>query len=236
MSYQEIAQGIASRLQLDTPPIALAFVEGPPAGVASFDSEVPSACTLWRRAETEVFYADAGKHMNCLVGAFVMGFELAPGQQQDLMGLVQTMCGCSYLSPDEPAKIPTVKKSKTGIVYGPLQDFPLEPDLILMWLTPQQAMLFSEAAGASSWTDASPMSALGRPACSVLPTSLEQERATLSLGCMGMRTFTEIGEDRILAALPGKKGGEFSERLETTAKANDAMREFYLGHKAQFAG
>jgi uncharacterized protein (DUF169 family) len=236
MSYQEIAQEISSRLQLDSPPIALAFVEGQPAGVRLFDAEVPSACTLWRRAETEVFYADAGKHMNCLVGAFVMGFELAEGQQQELMGLIQTMCGCNYLSPDEPSKIPTVKRSKTGIVYGPLQSFPLEPDLILMWLTPQQAMLFSEATGTSSWTDASPMSALGRPACSVLPTSLQQERATLSLGCMGMRTFTEIGQDRILAVLPGKQATEFSERLATTAVANNAMRDFYLGHKAQFAG
>lgn len=236
MSYQEIAQGLASKLELDTPPIALAFVEEPPAGVPSFDAEVPSSCTLWRRAESEVFYADAGKHMNCLVGAFVMGFELAEGQQQELMGLIQTMCGCSYLSPDEPAKIPTVKRSKTGIVYGPLQSFPMEPDLILMWLTPQQAMLFSEAAGASSWTDSSPISALGRPACSVLPTSLDQERATLSLGCMGMRTFTEIGQDRILAVLPGKQAEEFSGRLATKATANAAMRDFYLGHKAQFAG
>ena len=150
--------------------------------------------------------------------------------------MVGTMCGCNYLSPDEPARIPTVKKSKTGIVYGPLKDFPLEPDLILMWLTPQQAMLFSEAAGTSSWTDASPMSALGRPACSALPTSFEQQRATLSLGCMGMRTFTEIGQDRILAVLPGKKAGELSEHLVTTAAANSAMQDFYRGHKAQFAG
>jgi len=77
MSYQEIARGITSRLQLDSPPIALSFVEGQPAGVKSFDSEVPSSCTLWRRAETEVFYADAGKHMNCLVGAMVMGFQIS---------------------------------------------------------------------------------------------------------------------------------------------------------------
>jgi uncharacterized protein (DUF169 family) len=236
MGYQDVAHGITSMLHLETPPVALAFVEAPPAGVKSFADTVPSACTLWRRAETEVFYAGATAHHNCLVGAMVLGFELAEEQRQELMGLVGTMCGCSYLSPDEPGRIPTVKKKKSGIVYGPLQDFPLEPDLILMWLTPQQAMLYSEATGTSSWTGSSPTSALGRPACSALPTALEQERSTLSLGCMGMRTFTEIDDDRMLAVLPGKQGREFLDRLGPAVAANDAMQSFYSGHKAKFAG
>ena len=33
-----------------------------------------------------------------------------------------------------------------GIVYGPLGELPIEPDLILLWLTPRQAMFYSEAA------------------------------------------------------------------------------------------
>ena len=236
MSYEEIARGITSKLRLETPPVALSFVVEKPADVRVFDSEVPSACTLWRRAEEEVFYADGATHLNCLIGAMVMGFPLGDHQQQELMGLVQTMCGCSYLSPDEPAKIPSVHMQKAGIVYGPLHSIPTEPDLILMWLTPEQAMLYSEATGTSAWTESTPTSAMGRPACSALPTALEQQRATLSLGCMGMRTFTEISGDRLLAVLPGKKGKEFLERLEATVAANAAMQEFYLGHKAKFAG
>lgn len=236
MGYEDVANGIASMLQLETPPVALAFVEAPPAGVRSFDDAVPSACTLWRRAETEVFYAGAAAHLNCLVGAMVLGFELEEGQRQELMGLVGTMCGCNYLSPDEAGRIPSVKTKKSGIVYGPLQDFPIEPDLILMWLTPRQAMLYSEATGTSTWTEALPTSALGRPACSALPTALEQERSTLSLGCMGMRTFTEVSGDRMLAVLPGKQARELLDRLGTAVAANDAMQSFYLGHKAKFAG
>lgn len=57
---------------------------------------------------------------------------------------------------------------------------------------------------------------------------------TLSLGCMGMRTFTEISEDRLLAVLPGDRAKEFSDALEQTLTANSAMQDFYEERKTQF--
>ena len=234
MENHGLAQGISSGLQLESPLVALAFVESPPDGVAKFDSEVPSACSFWRKAEEEVFYADAEQHFNCPVGAMVMGFDLPEAVGEQLGGLVEMMGGCQYLAPEEAAKIPSIAKSKNSIVYGPLGSFPLEPDLILMWLTPRQAMFFSEAAGTCSWTESVPTSALGRPACAALPSALNQSRPTLSLGCMGMRTFTEVNQDRMLAVIPGSQGQEFLDRLGTSLSANEAMKEFYEGHKAQF--
>lgn len=164
-----------------------------------------------------------------------MGFELPDAVKQNLMDVVQTMFGCNYLSRDEPDKIPGVRKEKTGIVYGPLRDFPLAPDLILLWLTPRQAMLYSEAVGTCRWTQATPTAVFGRPACAALPVALQQSECALSLGCTGMRTFTEISEDRLLAVIPGDKAQEFLTALESTVASNETMRSFYEEHKRQFA-
>lgn len=236
MENRQLAEELTSQLGLDIPAVALAFADSQPAGIPAATDAVPSACTFWRDAESRVFYAPAAAHANCPIGVMTMGFEMSPEVHAQLMQLVGMACGCGYIAADEPAKIPTVGKRHAGIVYGPLQDFPGAPDLILLWLTPRQAMLYSEAAGTLSWTEAAPTWALGRPACSALPVALAQNRSTLSLGCMGMRTFTGIHEDRLLGVLPGKQAATLFAALPGTIAANRAMGEFYAGRKAQFAG
>ncbi len=234
MERTELARRIGTGLRLAEPPVALRFVEEPPAGTEVFEGRVPSACSFWRRAETRVFYAAGADHFHCPVGAMVMGFELPETVQRELAALVQGMCERSYLAAEEAGRIPVVEGRHCGILYGPLRDLPLEPDLILLWLTPRQAMLFGEAAGSCAWTESLPTTALGRPACAALPTALRSARPTLSLGCIGMRTFTEISEDRVLAVLPAARAEEFVERLETTLAANQAMESFYRDHRAKF--
>jgi len=235
MKYDDIAATISSRLQLASPAVALSFVEAAPTGMPVFSGDVPSACALWRKAEAGVFYASAEKHFNCPIGAMTMGFEMTNEVQQNLMGVVEKMCGVGYIAPEEAARIPSIKKKKSGIVYGPLQAFPLEPDLVLMWLTPGQAMLYGEAAGTCRWTESTPTATFGRPSCAALPVAFDTSQATLSLGCLGMRIFTEISENRLLAVLPGSKVGEFSQALESITAANEEMGLFYRGHKANFA-
>ena len=234
MDRRESAERISTGLGLESPPIALAFVAAAPAGVPTFGGEVPSACTFWRRAESAVFYAPSAQHMNCPIGAMTMGFEVPAGVQAELMGLVTKMCELGYISPAEPQAIPTNGNNPAGIVYGPFRDFPMEPDLVLIWLTPRQAMLYNEAVGDSRWTTASPTPVRGRPACAALPQTIRSSQPTLSLGCMGMRTFTEISDDRLLAVVPGKRAGELASSLESIIKSNDAMESFYRQHKDRF--
>lgn len=234
MSYRTVADQITSHLDLESAPVALAFVDAAPPEIPTFEGEVPSSCTLWRRAEAGIFYAPAATHFNCPVGALTMGFALPDAVQQQLGGFVEKMCQCDYLGADEPAGLPSVGKPKVGIVYGPLRDFPLEPDLALIWLRPSQAMLANEAAGSAAWTS-SPLPVLGRPACAALPTALDREQATMSLGCMGMRTFTEVDDDRLLSVIPASRLSAFEQSLAKTHAANAKMQSFYQGHKASFA-
>jgi uncharacterized protein (DUF169 family) len=59
--------------------------------------------------------------------------------------------------------------------------------------------------------------------------------STLSLGCMGMRTFTQIADDRLLVVLPGAQASAVAEALEGIARANASMRSYYEQERATFA-
>src|SRR3984957_6016941 len=231
MTHPPPAQRLSSLLSLQHPPIALAFTDQPPDGIAQAGKPVPSACTFWRQAEQGTFYATDAEHFNCPVGSMVMGFELPAAVGEQLGGLVQSMCDAHYLSMDEAARIPTVGRQSAGIVYGPLHEFPLDPDLVLLWVNVAQAMLYSEAAGRAAWT-ATPMGVSGRPGCAALPLALNSGQPGMSLGCAGMRTFTEIGDDLNLAAVPGSALTGFVDALAGTVESNTAMRSFYAAHKA----
>lgn len=231
MDHATTAQRLSALLSLKRPPVALAFTDQPAQDVPLATKTVPSSCTFWRQAEQGVFYAAAGQHFNCPVGSMVMGFELPAEVGEQLGGLVQSMCDASYLSMEEAAKIPSVGRGSAGIVYGPLDEFPLAPDVVLMWVNAGQAMLYTEAAGRAAWTS-SPMEVSGRPGCAAIPLALHSNQPGMSLGCAGMRTFTEIGDDETLAAVPGDALPGFIEALATTIEANAKMRDFYSAHKA----
>jgi uncharacterized protein (DUF169 family) len=233
MSFREAADRIATALGLDLPPVGLAFVDSPPAGVADAGDAVPSACSFWRRAERGVFFAPAAAHFNCPIGAFVLGFDLPPDVGHELQAVVGQIVGNGYIGGDEPASLPRRTSASEGILYGPLASFPVPPDLVLLWLTPAQAMIWNEAAGAAAWGAATPSAAFGRPACAALPASLDSGRPALSLGCMGMRTFTGIAQDRLLAAAPGDGIADLAAALEAAVDLNGQMRAYYEGRRAQ---
>jgi uncharacterized protein (DUF169 family) len=235
MNAAEVSTKLVSSLELDEAPVALMFAESPPEGVRVLDTAVPSACSLWRLAAADVFYAPAQLHFNCPVGAMTMGFRLPESVSVELSQTVSLMTGNGYLNEGEATKLPIVHRQSQGIVYGPLSDFPADPDLVLLWVSPRQAMLVSEAAGTIQWTSEQPTEVYGRPACSALPIALGGARPVVSLGCQGMRTFTAISEDRLLVVLPGGGFEQFVAALSTTVAVNSCMHDVYEERRAPFA-
>lgn len=220
------ADEITTIFGLDRPPVALAFVPERPEQVAQTTHLSPSTCGFWPLAETGLFYASAEQHHQCQIGAMVMGFDLPDRVMQEIGGLVEAMCGCGYLSPQEGDRIPAVPGAKSGVLYGPLAEFPQRPDAVLTWLTPAQAMIYQEAAGSASWASG-PVRTTGRPACAAIPAAVNDGRALLSLGCKGMRTFTGVGDDRMLAVIPGEHLDSFVASLRVVAAANAEMASYY---------
>ena len=83
--------------QLQRQPVALAFAETQPANIPRLDAVMPSGCSMWRRAETEVFFAAAEDHFNCPLGSMVMGFQLPAEQMDKVQEEVGMMCGIHYV-------------------------------------------------------------------------------------------------------------------------------------------
>ncbi len=149
MNHNDAARLLEENILLDKPAIGLAFVNDPPPEVAGLEDVAPSSCAFWREAETKVFYASAEDHYNCPLGAMVMGFPLPDPQMDRLMQEVGMMCESSYVREEEVPNVPKVERSASGIVYGPLGQLPVQPDVVLLWVTPRQAMVVGAARGSS---------------------------------------------------------------------------------------
>ena len=63
-----------------------------------------------------------------------------------------------------------------------------------------------------------------------LPASL-QHGAILSLGCIGNRTYTGLGEDQMYFVLRGKDLAAVAEALDVVVGANAALRDYAKGRR-----
>src|SRR5207247_428312 len=76
-----------------------------------------------------------------------------------------------------------------------------DPDVVLVRGTARQIMLVAEAARAAGIGHDGP--ALGRPACSMIPEAMRAARGNTSLGCIGNRVYTGLGDDELYFTVPG---------------------------------
>lgn len=232
--YQELVQRFSDYLQLQHRPIGLAFVESVPENVQHTAQRVPSACTFWRLAEDAVFYATAEDHTACPIGMMTMGFTMPASDQERAQALVETMASVQYFSPSEVSALPVVQKPHQSIIYGRLDQLPVEADVVLCILNTQQAMLIAEALGQVNWLQGG-QSAFGRPTCGVIPRTLQKGEPSMSFGCVGARTYVELTPAELVLTLPATQFPELVERLHTMVDANAALAPFHAQQKAQFA-
>ena len=77
--------GALSKMQLSRPPVAVAFLSVPPAGVERIDRAAAAGCAYWRHAsDGHTFYTTPEDHQNCPVGAFTYGVALPPAKAEEL--------------------------------------------------------------------------------------------------------------------------------------------------------
>jgi uncharacterized protein (DUF169 family) len=226
-----------SRLQetlgLSAPPIAVGYSDEPPAGLERWQGgSVPAGCVFWREAMNgRSFYTVPADHYNCAVGAHTHGIGVPAGQLEDT---VKFMVSSEYLRMEEVAGIPTLEKSPEYVSYGPAETASFPHQLIVLAAKPAAAMLIYESALRAGAGNAL-AHILGRPACAVLPLVNKTGLASLSLGCMGNRTFTGLPDEELYVCIPS---GHWSTVLTMSAeigRANSAMKQFYRNRQTQFA-
>ncbi len=231
--YPELATRFKDLLQLEHVPVGMAFVQEVPTSIEHKTKHVPSACTFWRLAEQDVFYATGEDHKECPIGMMTMGFTMPESDQQRAQALVGTMASVQYFSPAEVAALPTVQKQHENIVYGRLDQLPVAADVVLCRLNAQQAMLVAEALGKADWLQGG-QTAFGRPTCGVIPRTLQKNETSMSFGCVGARTYVEMTPNEMILTIPEGEFSNLVEKLYAIVNANNALAPFHAQQKATY--
>ncbi|MFZ5863404.1 MAG: DUF169 domain-containing protein [Nitrospirota bacterium] len=232
--YTNAAKACETILRLTRPPVALAPITETPRGVPFFEGVSPSACSFWTHAERRLFVARDTDHMQCPIGAMTMGFELTAEAKAALEGGLTLMTEVGYIDPKEAEHLPSLPPGSNLVLYGPLATFPIPPALVLLWLTPAQAMLMREATGDVAWKADVASNLFGRPSCAALAIASRDGNVALSFGCNGMRTFTGVDPSLMLAAISGRLVDTLAESLERADKAQCSMQKFYDQQQTYF--
>jgi uncharacterized protein (DUF169 family) len=207
-------------LGLRRPPVAVTFRDKAPAGVPRVDSAGPSSCSYWRLAvEGKAFYTEATDHHGCPIGAYTHGVPLSDEVKTELQGVVSTMITLGYLRAEEVPGIPQRDGAFGVAVYAPLAQAEEEPDVVIVAGNARQTMLLAEAAGAAG--------VMGRPTCAALPQAMKTNQGVLSLGCIGNRVYTGLGDDESYITLPGSQVKAVTEKLATIVHANRELEKYH---------
>jgi uncharacterized protein (DUF169 family) len=214
-------------LGLKRQPVAVKFQDTPPPGVSRIARRAPSGCTYWKyAAEGRTFYTEAPDHYGCPIGSYTHGIDLPAESAKELDGLVGMMVQLQYIDPKEVPGIPRRGKPFGVMVYAPIGSAPFQPDVVLIVGNAKQMMLLSESIRAAGITSES--SLLGRPTCAAIPAVMQSGGAAASLGCIGNRMYTELGDDELYCAIAGSQLDTVAEKLATIVNANRDLERFHL--------
>lgn len=224
--YREQSEQLRTSLGLALSPVAVAFCDALPEGVAPFDGSVAAGCAFWEQAATRIIATSASDHALCSIGIHTHNLSGAPASQpQELQASLQAMIGLDYVREEEVAAIPVIQNEVKHVVYGPLADFSIEPEVILLFADAQQGLILSEA---TTRVDGGIPPAMGRPACAVVPHVHNSGNAAMSLGCCGARAYLDAFSDGVaLWTLPANKLQQYCSEIDTLARANKTLSAFH---------
>ena len=232
-AFAAVEEQLTTALGLTRRPVAIAFRETPPAGVAPLSGTQPSGCSFWRLAASgQVFYTVPSDHYNCPVGSYTHNIPLPKDREPELMHTLTLMVNVGYLKMDEVPGIPRLPKTPAVTIYAPLGMTPVDPDAVLVSGTPGHLMMLHEAATralADRATNASPL--LGRPTCMAIPAAMSSGVAS-SLGCVGNRIYTGITDDEFFSVIAGSALASVVAQLETITSANAALADYHRERRA----
>ena len=232
-NWHELEREMSEVLKLGKRPVAVTYLDGEPVGLRKFEGSEPSGCSFWRlAAEGKTFYTVPENHFNCAVGAYTHNIPLSPEREKETEQTLRMMFDLGYVRPDEVPQIPRLAKGPKAVIYSPLGEATGTPDVALFACRPAGAVLLQEAANRAGVGSGAP--ALGRPTCMALPASIEHGAMT-SLGCIGNRVYTGLGEDEMYVVLRGRDVATVAEALKTVLSANVALRDYARGRQQELS-
>jgi len=225
--YPSLARVLTDALKLRTPPIAVcpSVADALPAGISSQAPRAAAGCVFWEKAAGGGFATSAADHANCAIGTFTYNLDTTEAHEVDRRDALRVFADLGYVRPEDIPTIPVLAVRPHHIVYAPLASTPLSPDVVLLFVRPDQTLILSEA---SQSLEGGFAPAMGRPACAVVPQVVNSERSALSLGCCGARAYLDaLTDDVALYAIPGARITEYAQRVSELATANDVLSAFH---------
>jgi uncharacterized protein (DUF169 family) len=140
------------------------------------------------------------------------------------------MTTIGYLRMEEVPGIPQLPATPDVVLYAPLGDTPVDPDVVMFMGPAARMMLLHEAAIAAGV--AASFNALGRPTCMAVPAALAAGMV-VSSGCIGNRVYTDLGEGELYAVVRGKDLANLAEKSHTIAAANAKLRDYHQARRQQ---
>ncbi len=231
--YKALENQFQRILNLSRRPVAVAFRADVPAAVEKFSGSEPAGCSFWRlAAEGRTFSTVPSDHYNCAVGSYTHNIPLPESRAQELPSILGTMTSLGYLKMEEVPGIPVLPETPKNILFAPLADTAVDPDVVVIVATPAKMMLLQEAALRAGVASTLPF--LARPTCMAIPAAMAQGMVT-SGGCIGNRVYTNIGDEELYAAIPGSALELVAKELETIASANATLAEHHRGRQLQLS-
>jgi uncharacterized protein (DUF169 family) len=211
-------------------PVAVAYLNAPPAGVTRFSGTTPSGCSFWRLAsDGPGFYTVPSDHFNCPIGSYTHAIDLPADRAVELAETLSLMAGIGYVRMEEVPSIPRLSQQPACIYYAPLAATVVDPDVVIFAGRPAPLMRLQETSAAAGAASTLPL--LGRPTCMALPAAMAHG-SVMSSGCIGNRVYTGLGDDELYLMIPGPRLADVVAQLPRIVGANTTLAEHHRGRRA----
>jgi uncharacterized protein (DUF169 family) len=231
-SYSDISQSLQLTLTLNLTPIAVCLLNTIPEGLHLYSKVAPAGCRFWQEGMQSSFATSSKDHSLCVIGTYTHNLEPSSARvEADLIDALKIFAELDYVRSQDLPLIPVLKDRPKYVAYAPLAEAPAQPDVVLLFVKPNQLLILSEAA---QQVEAQIPLAMGRPACAIIPQVKNTGRAALSLGCCGARAYLDIlTDDSAIFAMPGDKLETYAQRIEALAAANSVLSKFHRIRRAE---
>jgi uncharacterized protein (DUF169 family) len=226
--WSALATALSDALHLGSPPLAITFTTDPPTGVARFDEpmpaplddgrtgRVPAGCVFWVKAADRTFSTVAEDHGNCSVGSLTHGFKTLDevAANSDVAALLET----GWVTMDVVPQIPVVSQKPGSVVYGPLAQTVIDPDVVMLRVNGKQLMVLSDAIPG--------LRIEGKPQCHIVAIAKELGEPAASVGCALSRVRTGMPVAEMTCAIPAGRLGEVVASIQRNAVADTAVARY----------
>jgi uncharacterized protein (DUF169 family) len=235
-SWARRSDELTNLLGLAASPIAITFANSVPDGVPQFDSakpeptadgrtgRVPAGCVFWMRATTRTFDTVPDDHRNCSVGMLTHGLQ---GLEEAARGAdVGTLVETGWITTEAAANIPTVKERHDHIVYGPLAETPVEPDVVLLRINARALMILMDSFPG--------LRVEGKPQCHIVALAKQEGLVAVSAGCALSRSRTGMSAAEMTCAIPADKLEKALSVVRATADTDTGVARYAAADSRRF--